>query len=218
MKKWFGLGPIVMGLIMASGVALAGSTTIGVLDWNGTERTYDVVTDGSGNYLSKTVNCDQSAGANCQGVDANNAAKTNMGEFGGSAVSLGQATKASSIPVTVASDQPSVPGAGAGWTNVLESALSTTVSSVKASAGEFGGYFCYNPNTTVEYIQVFNASSVTLGTTTPLMSLGIPPSSAANLNIRNGINFSTAIQVAATTTPTGSTAPTTALNCNFWFN
>lgn len=218
MRKW--LWPALIGLAVAGSwaIALAGTGTISVLDSGSVARTYAIVTNGSGNFVSEQVLCDGSAAANCLQVDTNNSAKVNMGEVGGTAVSLGQTTKSSSIPVTVASDQPSVPGAGVGWTNVLESALSTTVSSVKASAGEFGGYFCYNPNTTVEYIQVFNASSVTLGTTTPLMSLGIPPSSAANLNIQNGINFSTAIQVAATTTPTGSTAPTTALNCNFWFN
>ena len=52
--------------------AYAGSGTITVLDSTGTTRTFDITTDGSGNYLWKDVICDQSAGANCATVDASN--------------------------------------------------------------------------------------------------------------------------------------------------
>lgn len=95
----------IIGIIMAAGVAIAGSGTLTVLDSTGITRTLDVVTDGSGNFVSKYVNCDQAAAANCQGVDASNAAKTNIGEVGGSAIALGQTTKSASVPVTIASDQ-----------------------------------------------------------------------------------------------------------------
>lgn len=54
--------------------ALAGTGTITVLDSGGTTRTYDVVTDGSGHYVGMFALCDQSAAAQCQSVDANNAA------------------------------------------------------------------------------------------------------------------------------------------------
>jgi hypothetical protein len=53
--------------------ALAGSGTITVLDSTSATRTYDVITDGSGNYVSKMGLCDQSAAANCATVDTNHA-------------------------------------------------------------------------------------------------------------------------------------------------
>lgn len=110
---------------------------------------------------------------------------------------------------------------GNGWTAKLLNALSTTVTSVKSSAGELGLMQCYNPNTSQVYIQVFNVASgsVTLGTTTPLLSIPIGPSATGGFAMPNpGMNFSTAISVAATTTATGSTAPSTATDCNAGYN
>lgn len=111
------------------------------------------------------------------------------------------------------------PATSGGWSASLSSALSTTVVSVKSSAGTFGGYFIYNPNSSVAYVQVFNiaSGSVTLNSSTPFLSFGIPATSGANLELSNGIAFSTAISVAATTTPTGSTANSSALVANFWY-
>lgn len=171
---------------------------------------------------------------------------SNITQVGSASLALGQTTMSASIPVAIASNQSAVstsasqsgtwtvqpgntpnttpwlvttiPATGNGWTPFLANALSTTVKSIKASAGELGGYYCWNPNTTVEYVQIFDAASVTLGTTTPKWSIGIPPGSAANLELSQGIHFATAIQAAATTTATGSSAPTTALDCNFAFN
>lgn len=55
--------------------ALAGTSTITVLDSAGATKTYDVVTDGSGHFVSEFVLCDQAAAANCQGVNSSNQAK-----------------------------------------------------------------------------------------------------------------------------------------------
>lgn len=109
--------------------------------------------------------------------------------------------------------------AAGGYSPNFQSALSTTVQSVKAGAGKLGGWYIYNPNASVAYVQIFNVASgsVTLGTTTPTLSLGIPASSAANLMNGEGIDFSTAISIAATTTATGSTAPGTGLVTNFLY-
>ena len=102
-------------------------------------------------------------------------------------------------------------------TPVLENALSTTVQTVTGSAGILDAYFCWNPNASVEYVQIFDISgTVTLGTSTPKWSIGIPPTSGGNLS-QMAINFANAIKVAATTTATGSSAPGTALDCNFSF-
>lgn len=106
-----------------------------------------------------------------------------------------------------------------GYTPYFNSALSTTVQSVKSSAGKLGGWYIYNPNAAVAFVQIFNVASgsVTLGTTTPTLSLGIPATSAANLMNGEGADFATAISIAATTTATGLTAPGTALPVNFLY-
>lgn len=111
------------------------------------------------------------------------------------------------------------PSTGGGWTPSLKNALSTTVSSVKASAGTLGGIHCYNPAAAATYVQIFNVASgsVVLGTTTPALSIGMPTLGGALHEFANGIAFSTAISVAATTTSTGSSAPATAAECNFWY-
>jgi len=102
-------------------------------------------------------------------------------------------------------------------------ALSTTVTAIKSSAaGQLGAVYCWNPNSSVAYIQIFDvatAGAVTLGTTAPKLSLGIPPTNSGGFTLSAiGVSFTTGIQVAATTTATGSTAPATALDCNAAFN
>lgn len=108
-----------------------------------------------------------------------------------------------------------------GWTTKLLNALSTTVTAVKASGGQLGKLYCWNPNSSVVYVQVFNVASgsVTLGTTTPAQSFGIPPTNSSGYTLSlTGDEYGTAISVAATTTATGSTAPGTAVDCNASFN
>jgi hypothetical protein len=102
-------------------------------------------------------------------------------------------------------------------TPISFAALSTTVQTVRGSAGGFESYQCYNPNSSVAYVQVFDISStVTLGTSTPKWSIGIAATSSQGLS-GLAMPFANAIKVAATTTATGSTAPTTALVCNFGY-
>lgn len=101
----------------------------------------------------------------------------------------------------------------------LKTALSTTVTTVTSSAGYLDSVVCNNGNGTensvTTYIQIFDTTgTVTLGSTTPTLSIPIPPSNpggatALHMNIANGV------KVAATTTATGSSAPTTAVDCNF---
>jgi hypothetical protein len=111
------------------------------------------------------------------------------------------------------------PAVGGGWSVSSQTALTNTDVAIKASAGLFGGYMVYNPNTVACYIQLFDiaTASVTVGTTTPTYVLPIPAASAANLELSCGIDHATAITVAATTTATGGTTPTTALVCVFFY-
>lgn len=101
-------------------------------------------------------------------------------------------------------------------TPFLANALSTTVVTVTGSAGVLTGYYCGNPDASNNtYVQIFDISgTVTLGTSTPKWSIMIPKGGAANLSMVD-MAFANAIKVAATTTATGSTAPATAVDCNF---
>ena len=119
------------------------------------------------------------------------------------------------LPAAVLADQ----GGAYGASMFFNSALSTTVQSVKSSAGRLYGWYIYNPNGSVEYVQIFNVASgsVTLGSTTPTLSLGIAPNmSGSARDIFPGL-FATAISCAATTTPTGNTAPGTGLVVNLFY-
>jgi hypothetical protein len=108
------------------------------------------------------------------------------------------------------------PGTTNGWTPYLDNGQSTTVTTVKGSAGELGAYHCLNPNASAAYVQIFDtAGAVTLGSTVPVLSLGLPASDGGNLEWTMGIHFANGIKVAATTTATGSTAPGTNVDCNF---
>ncbi len=60
------------------------------------------------------------------------------------------------------------------------------------------------------------SGAVSVGSTTPKWSIGIPASGAANLAGLN-LSFANGIQVAATTTAGGSTNPGSALDANFGY-
>jgi hypothetical protein len=108
-----------------------------------------------------------------------------------------------------------------GWTPKLLNALTNTAVAVKAAAGQLGMLQCYNPNSSQVYIQIYNIAqgSVTVGTSTPLESIAIAPTSTGGFAMSfPGHQFGTAITVAATTTATGGSAPSTAPDCNAVYN
>ena len=98
-------------------------------------------------------------------------------------------------------------------------ALTNSAQVIKGSAGQMYGYYIYNPNASATYVIVYNiaAASVTVGTSTPAMVFCIPATSGANLSIPQGIAFSTAMSIAATTTGGGNSAPSSSLECMVWY-
>jgi hypothetical protein len=112
------------------------------------------------------------------------------------------------------------PSTTGGWTPTIATAQTTTVKAIKSSAaGTFGGYYIFNPNSAAAYVQVFDvatAGAVTLGSTTPTMVYCIPGNAsggaAANVEYSNGVHMANGIQLACTTTASGSTAPATGLD------
>lgn len=79
--------------------------------------------------------------------------------------------------------------------------LDETEEEVKGTAGQVFGWYLHNNASTVLYVKFYNATaaSVTVGTTTPVMTIPVPAGSGANVEFTNGIAFSTAITVACTT-------------------
>jgi hypothetical protein len=109
--------------------------------------------------------------------------------------------------------------ATSGGLSYLAGSIGATKTAIKASAGQIYGWYFYNANASVAYVQIFNlgTGSVTLGTTAPDLAFGIPASSGANVEISNGIAFSTAITIAVTTTRTGSTGPGSTVDYNIFY-
>lgn len=72
-------------------------------------------------------------------------------------------------------------------------------------------------NTTgaVAYLQILDADPGTLGTTVPLVSIGIAANGKANLRFIKGIYCATGIAVAGTTTRTGSTGAQIDVNIEY---
>lgn len=91
--------------------AIGGSSTINVTP--GVGKTYDVITDGSGNFIGMQGVCDGTAGAQCLAVKAAStpavgsdpSAVVQISPISPGIVALGQGTKSQSIPITIASDQ-----------------------------------------------------------------------------------------------------------------
>jgi hypothetical protein len=103
-----------------------------------------------------------------------------------------------------------------GWTPIVLTSITNTAQAVSSSAGRLGVVHCFNPNANVTYLQVYNVASgsVTVGTTVPAWVVPISSSTTDGMTLAHsaGIKLGgSAISVAATTTPTGGTAPSSSL-------
>lgn len=103
---------------------------------------------------------------------------------------------------------------------ILLNGLTSTAKLVVGNPARLGIVYCYNNTAAPAYIQIFDAAtaaSVTVGTTTPKLSLGIPTVLASGIGPAViGIAFYKGIVVASTTTATGSTTAT--MDCNVTYN
>ncbi len=108
-----------------------------------------------------------------------------------------------------------------GWATVILNGMKTTATQIKATSGALGKIYCYNPNSSVAYAQIYNATSTATetallaGTQAPAQSFGIGQTSGQEILMPSpGDWFGTAISIAVATTATGNTQPTTAVDCN----
>lgn len=72
---------------------------------------------------------------------------------------------------------------------------------IKTSAGKLYGWFIYNLASSKRYVKFYNATaaSTTVGTTTPFLTIPLDGGTGAVVEFTNGIPFSTALCIAATT-------------------
>lgn len=89
-----------------------------------------------------------------------------------------------------------------------------TEEAVKTSAGQIYGWFISNAVAAQVFVKIYNdtVANVTVGSTTPVLTIGIPASSSANVAFPNGIAFDTAITIAATTLVADNDATAPAAN------
>jgi hypothetical protein len=100
-------------------------------------------------------------------------------------------------------------------------ALTNTAKAIKASAGNMYMLQCGNTNASEIYVQLYNVpfGSVTVGTTVAIYSVPIAATSTGGFAMAMPVTFGgSGLSAAATTTATGFTAPTTALDCNVAYN
>lgn len=80
------------------------------------------------------------------------------------------------------------------------SAASTNGTSVKGSAGQLYGYSFTNTNASFRYLKLYNkASSPSVGSDTPVITIGMPGAMTGHVEYSNGIAFGTGIALALTT-------------------
>jgi hypothetical protein len=93
------------------------------------------------------------------------------------------------------------PATSGGLTIFRSIDLDETEEEIKATAGQVFGWFLFNAAASTRFVKFYNATAanVTVGTTTPVLTMPIPAGSAANVQFSNGIAFDTAITAAATT-------------------
>ena len=72
---------------------------------------------------------------------------------------------------------------------------------IKATAGNLYGYYFYNAASSIRYLKFYNATAanVTVGTTSPVLTIPVPATTAAHISLAFPVTFSTAISAAVTT-------------------
>lgn len=102
-----------------------------------------------------------------------------------------------------------------GTTNALLTASTVTVKSIATTLFDV---VLTNTGTAAAYVQLFNGATATLGTTAPAAVLYVGAGATVDYSFGSlGWAFPAGLTVAATTTPTGSTAPATGINADIGY-
>jgi hypothetical protein len=100
---------------------------------------------------------------------------------------------------------------GAGTIHNVASPLTPAGTSVKGSAGRIVGYNLVNTSAGVRWLKIFNATSVTMGTTSAVIDIPIPAGASISWSAEGGIGFATGIQWAVTSARGATDNTTTGL-------
>jgi hypothetical protein len=137
----------------------------------------------------------------------------NVAAIGGSAVSATTGQLGVNLITSVTTTNGQTLG-------TLVAPLTVAATVVKATAGRLYSISVGNAQASIVYLKLYNAASVTLGTTSPIQNIMIPASSSVELPINDyGLYFSTGICFAVTGGQPllDSTALTTAAVVNYSF-
>lgn len=108
---------------------------------------------------------------------------------------------------------------GRGTLTFRNPALTNTATAVATGKSRIYGIHVQNPNTADAWLHLYDVatSGVTVGTTTPKTSYWVP--GGAGIDERWSVpgEYNTAMTVAASTTATGGTAPSTGLVVNIFY-
>lgn len=188
-------------------VALTSGVTLKICN-TGSKTAY--VTTGNSSVTATTAGIPIPAAA-CDYV-ASSAAADVAGITGGS-----DTTSLVIIPgSTVADGAPTLGSASGGLSVKKLVALTNGAVAIDAAAGQLYMLQCGNPNASQEYLQLWDVAqgSVTVGTTPPTYTIECAATNICGFALSLvGIQHTTAITIAATTTATGGSAPGTALDC-----
>jgi len=143
-------------------------------------------------------------------VNISNALSVNLKELASNTLAANNGSVTSGTQrVTIADDStgqiaPTPKTSGGLSTSKTISAASTNATSVKGSAGQVYAIYAHNTNAAVRYLKLYNkASSPTVGTDTPVLTLPIPGNAAGAGFVLDtggmGIAFGTGIALALTT-------------------
>lgn len=140
---------------------------------------------------------------------AGGAETVDVTKVGGTAVDTNSGTKSAGTQrVVIATDQPALtngllvnlePKTSGGLSVYRNLDAGTTGAVAKASAGQLYGYFISNNAATARFVKVYDKASAPTQADTPVMTLQLPASSAANVSHPNGVAFSAGISIRAST-------------------
>jgi len=94
----------------------------------------------------------------------------------------------------------------------LVSTGGTNPTVIKASAGTVNGWYIYNSNGSARKVAFHNIAATPTAGTGVVMALVIPPLSAANVSLPDGINFTTGIAITTVAGLADSDASVVAVN------
>lgn len=190
-----GSGTPIMGFVTADAVD---SGDVGVVGMTTSRSLKTVVTNSSGTVIDPQVDdAAFTAGTSLVSV-VGGIATSDLVDSGDAGAFAMTTARAQFVAQTVSTTGGSTP-----YKNLD---VDETEDEVKGTAGQIYWIQAINLANAKRYLKIYNATaaSVTVGTTTPVLTLPLPTQGDTNgagfvLNVPNGIAFSTAITIAATT-------------------